>query len=448
MACGGGDIWDSTEAWVSEMDLFNLQSSLFYSPWDDLRCWGNFIQPGDWIGGRTTLCPPPDFPDAYIVSVRPNSIVSLCPFCDGNPVADLNHINTMEHKIRVKTACTGKGLDREPPLLDEYGVPEVTELALNPFPTIWRKHFKGVAQNKLPELTAGEEFGWLPDWLLFGHQYAPHIVKADYFFQRISSKLKRFSRPSPPPNLLTSDGPHAPPWCHRRGEQLSLDQEGRACVSCSNAKADISPPPGLPDQNRLVLMCTAAIDDTSTRKAGLVGWSHILLKPDHGTLQGKRGDGGIGEDMAIFFTPRMGHLLSLTLGLRQAKTAIQSGCFTPVSTFELYGTDFLSLLYMVKADEPPEYLTKLAGYARLAWQGLLSELHDNKNNWSVYSILPNGNGLMEAQTSIAEQQLCAAREITYFPNHFNRGFVHGPSKFPQDLLGALHYASSVLTAPM
>ena len=441
MACGGDDILDLTEEQLSQMDLANLLPSIIYPRRGNLYCWGNFIVSGERIRGRTTFCPPPDFPDAYIVCESESSIVSLCPFCDGNPVADLNHINTMVHKIRVKKACTGKGLYREPPLLDEHGVPEFTEPALSPFPTpkFWRTYFRGVAQNKLPQLTAGEE---LHDWLLFAYQHAPHVVKGDYFLQRF--KKRRFSKPSPPPNLLASDGPDAPPWRHCRGEQLSKDQDGRTCVSCSNDSW--TPPPGLSDQNKLVLMCTASIDDASKRTPGLVGWSHILLKPDHVTLQGTRGDGGIAKDVAICFTPTMGHLLSLTLGLRQAKTDIGSGCFNPVSTFELYGTDITSLLYMVKAEEPPGYLTRLAGYASLAWQDLLSELHGK--SWSVYCIAPKGNGLMEIQNIIAEQQLCAAREITECPNHFNRGFVNGHSKFPRDLLAGLQFASAGLEAPM
>ena len=125
-------------------DLMLLWQELKYDA-TEKTCWGMFTEREEYLASFWVMCPPPDWPDAYIVDVRGHKIVSLCPFCPDFPVADIQHINTDEHQRRLRSACEPRFHD--PPVLDEHGVPETLELGTSPFPTLdrWRTHFKQVA---------------------------------------------------------------------------------------------------------------------------------------------------------------------------------------------------------------------------------------------------------------------------------------------------------------
>ena len=53
-------------------------------------CWGMFTEREENLASFWVMCPPPDWPDAYIVDVRDHKVVSLCPFCPNFPVADIS----------------------------------------------------------------------------------------------------------------------------------------------------------------------------------------------------------------------------------------------------------------------------------------------------------------------------------------------------------------------
>ena len=85
-------------------DIMLLWQELKYDA-TEKTCWGMFTEREEFPASFCVMCPPPDWPDAYIVDVRGHKIVSLCPFCPDFPVADIQHINTDGHKLRLRLAC-------------------------------------------------------------------------------------------------------------------------------------------------------------------------------------------------------------------------------------------------------------------------------------------------------------------------------------------------------
>ena len=474
--------------------------------WQDLKydaaektCWGMFTKREKNLASLWVMCPPPDWPDAYIVDVRGHKIVSLCPFCPDFPVADIQHINTDGHKRRLRSKC--KIRLYYPPDLDEHGVPETLELGTSPFPTLdrWRTHFEQVATQAIHC-----DAGAVREWLLYAYQQCkdPSDITGNYCFKRRFSK--QYRQPGPPWNMRTSDAPGfwyhglhvpecregiplsgtigagcAPPhtWPVTTGSIMSSDIE--VSVSSGELRTGIyklprvqdpeyqievqnssfawaggfvhgfAPPPGLGQRKSLVLMCTATIGQTpwnGTRvdepwAAGhSIGWAYILKTQCDKTADGLRGNGGISEHAALMFTPAIGHLLSLTLGLRAAVNHIKNGDANDVWHLELYGTCLEALQYVAGTTRPPQEIRRLANHAKEAWKELVSFCRNK--HWSVVYVPPDKNDFMSHEKVTAIGQLLDAQDPRRNDNWDS--FVGGIHVLPEALLDALCEASEAM----
>ena len=213
----------------------------------------------------------------------------------------------------------------------------------------------------------------------------------------------------------------------------------------------VPPPPGLGHRKSLVLMCTATIGQTPWNGTCVdepwaaghsIGWAYIFENQCDKTADGPRGNGGISEHAALMFTPAIGHLLSLTLGLRAAVIHIKNGHANDVWHLGLYGTCLEALEYVAGKTTPPKEIQRLASYATAAWKELVSSCRHKY--WSVAYVPPDKNDTMSNEKANAMRQLLEAQTMSTWPNDNREGFVAGIRSFPAELLHALREASKAM----